>query len=247
MKKLSVQFQNFKKLLFEPVEADSLALFRILFGGILSYYASKEANPQVIYLKYVQPHFHFTFSLFDLLHFKVLPMEQLQMITSLVGISATWIALGFFTRAALVTFLISYGYLFLIDKTFYNNHSYLIILLAFLLAFTGSHRTLSLDALRKPLPSRIPFWNIFLLRAQICIVYFFAALVKFNPDFLSGRIMSFWLITQHKLPFLNAFVPMDFAVIFFTYASLLFDLLIGFFLCFKRTRYAAILVAILFH
>jgi hypothetical protein len=235
--------------MFKPVDGATLAVFRICFGAILSYYAFVEAYPWPVYFRYVLPKVHFTFPLFDYLHLKIAPPDLLLMITKVMGIAATWIAFGLFYRFALVTFIGSFGYLFLIEKAYFNNHCYLLLLLSFLLIFIRADRSFSLDALRDPGVSRrtIPFWNIFLLRAQLCLVYFFAAIPKLYPDFLGGRQMSMFLITQDKLHLLNTFVPMDLAVIFSTYAALIFDLTIGFFLCYKRTRRVAVLVTILFH
>jgi len=109
-----------------------------------------------------------------------------------MGVSTICIALGLFYRIALVSFFLTYGYIFLLEKTFYNNHHYLFLLVTFLLIFVDAHRCFSLDALRKEKEEikTVPHWHILILRAQIFIVYFYAGIAKLHKDWLSGKVVS---------------------------------------------------------
>lgn len=53
--------------------------------------------------------------------------------------AAIGIILGFFYRLATICFTITYWYIFLLDKTSWNNHSYLYGLIAFQLMFFDAH------------------------------------------------------------------------------------------------------------
>jgi hypothetical protein len=238
--------------MFKPVDGGSLALFRFFFGAILAYHVLMEAQPGLIQYKFIRPQLHFTYPLFDLLRLEFLPGGLLLSVIKLAGIGACGIAFGLYYRWALLIFLCSYGYLFLLDKSYYNNHSYLILLLVFLLMFMRANGALSMDALRDPdvYRRKVPFWNVFLLRAQICIVYFFAGVAKLFSDFLAGRQLTILLIEQNRLPFLpllREIFPTDLIVRFLTYSVVSFDLFIGFFLCFRPTRTFAIFTALCFH
>jgi len=120
----------------------------------------------------------------------------------LLGIFALLIVLGFFHRIAATLFFIGITYIFLLDKTYYLNHMYLVSIFSFLLILIPCHRSFSLDALINPkLRSQFaPAWSLWLLRAQIGIPYFYGGLAKLNPDWLRGEPMRTWLAELTVLP-----------------------------------------------
>ncbi|XP_029819797.1 vitamin K-dependent gamma-carboxylase [Manacus vitellinus] len=81
---------------------------------------------------------------------------------------ALGIMLGCCYRLSCIAFLCPYWYLFLLDKTSWNNHSYLYGLLGFQLALLGADRYGSVDGLFRPRKrnAHVPLWNYALLRAQ---------------------------------------------------------------------------------
>lgn len=60
-------------------------------------------------------------------------------ISSFIHSGAVGITLGLFYRFAAITFTITYWYIFLLDKTSWNNHSYLYGLIGFQLIFADAH------------------------------------------------------------------------------------------------------------
>lgn len=76
-----------------------------------------------------------------------------------------------------------------VDPEFYNNHLYLMGLVAFLLACANPAGILSIDARHGRSATATPRWPGFLLKAQVSIVYAFAALSKLQEDFLSGLVL----------------------------------------------------------
>ena len=101
-------------------------------------------------------------------------------------------AAGLLYRVASVGLFLAFTYVFLLDQTRYLNHFYVVSLLALLLAFMPAHRSFSLDA-RLGLVRRsefVPAWSLFLLRAQVAIVYFYAGIAKLDPDWLRGDPMG---------------------------------------------------------
>lgn len=53
---------------------------------------------------------------------------------------AVGMMMGFFYRFACLVFVVTYWYILLLDKTAWNNHSYLFGLLAALLLVTDAHQ-----------------------------------------------------------------------------------------------------------
>jgi predicted DCC family thiol-disulfide oxidoreductase YuxK len=82
----------------------------------------------------------------------------------------------------------------LFDEQTYSNHIYLLGLVVMLLALADSGAMFSLDARRRGPHATVPAWPVFLLRAQLSIVYGFAAVSKLNGAFLSGKVLVLQVI-----------------------------------------------------
>lgn len=160
-------------------------------------------------------------------------------LVALLGLLALGICLGFCYRFCCLSFTLGYTYLFLLEKSVYNNHYYLIALLGLLLSVIDGHRWASLDARRLELSPTVPAWQLYLLRFQLVVVYFYGGVAKLNPDWLAGQPLGLWL-EDTRLD--------SVAVVYLlTYGGLFFDLWIGYLLLWPRTRLAAMVVATAFH
>uniref|UniRef100_A0A803WAB3 Vitamin K-dependent gamma-carboxylase n=1 Tax=Ficedula albicollis TaxID=59894 RepID=A0A803WAB3_FICAL len=130
---------------------------------------------------------------FPLLPFlQPLPLDWMYLLYTIMFLGALGIMLGCCYRLSCVAFLCPYWYLFLLDKTSWNNHSYLYGLLGFQLALLGADRYGSVDGLFRPRKrnAHVPLWNYALLRAQVFIVYFIAGLKKLDADWVGGFSMG---------------------------------------------------------
>ena len=159
------------------------------------------------------------------------------------------IAFGLFYRISMALFFVGFAYVFLLEQARYLNHFYLITLLSFLLIFVPAHRALSLDALLRPniRSSTAPTWSLWLLRAQIMIVYVFGGIAKLNSDWLQGEPMRMWLAARTDFPIIGAYFTEEWMVYLFSYGGMLFDLLFPFLVLWGPTRIPALLVSIAFH
>lgn len=90
-----------------------------------------------------------------------------------------------------------------VDPEFYNNHLYLIGLVALLLACANPTGLLSIDARHGRSAPATPRWPGFLLKAQVSTVYTFAALSKLQEDFVSGLVLH---VNLSRGPF-SGFLP----------------------------------------
>src|SRR5207248_2890641 len=101
----------------------------------------------------------------------------------LLGVAGLLVALGLCYRTAAVAMTVLLTYVFLLDEMQYLNHVYLMCLLSFLLIWMPAQQCFSLDGRgRRPANSKegelVPFWPVFLLRAQLFIVYFYGGIAK---------------------------------------------------------------------
>ncbi len=236
--------------LTRPTDSSSLGAFRILFGLLMVYETYRYFYFGRITRYYVEPDFYFTYELFPMIQPWPEPWIYIHFVV--MGMAALGIALGLFYRVSTYLFLVTYSYVFLMDKAQHNNHYYFIILLALLLVVTDAHRWLSMDSWRlgfsqTPEGEMIPFWHILIVKAQVFVVYFYAAVAKMNADWLALEPIRTWLQNRADYPIAGTFFATEAGAMFFGYGGLLFDLLIGFFLLSRRTRFVAFLGVLFFH
>ena len=234
--------------LVRPVDGVTLAGFRLLFGLVMILEIVRIFGRIPRY--YVEPDFFFTYEFLPMVSPWPEPWIYLHFLA--MGLFAAGLMLGLFYRLAAVLFCLSYTYVFLLDKSQYQNHYYLIILLSFLLIFVDAHRVASLDRRRQgfgrePGGELVPYWQLFILQAQIVIVYFYAGLAKVNADWLSLEPVRVWLTLRADYPLVGPLFTTEAAAILIGYGGLLFDLSIGFLLLWRRTRPLAIAAVLFFH
>ncbi len=240
--------------LFSAIDDLPISLFRVFFGLFVVIQFFGIYTPDYIDGHYIQPKIFFPFELFDILHLPVLPESLMYLLFLFVGISGICIAVGIFYKAALLVFLTGFGYIFLLETSYFNNHYYLMLLLGFLLLFTNDRQSLSFDKIFRPgKNTAAQYWQLFLLRAQISVVYFYAGVAKIYPDWLNGTILQDMIQGRRPIEKLEA-LPLFSEIIhnpsfqhFITYGSMLFDLTIWIFLWSRKTRPAALVLCILFH
>jgi hypothetical protein len=179
------RLRKFKENLFQPVDALPLGIFRFLFGFLLCiefFVISRKTFPE----DYINPQFHFTYPLFDLLRLKPLSQSSLWLIFNALRISTLGVMLGLLTRPCLIVFTAAYGYFFFMESTVYTHHYYLIFLLSLLMCFGHSGSAFSFDSLisKRSRRKEVDYWEVFLLRFQICVVFLFGAIAKMNADWL---------------------------------------------------------------
>lgn len=241
------RYQALLRWAFRPVDIAPLVFFRIFFGLMMFYHVWSMTRDRWVQYFYIDPDFHFSYPGWSWvtpwpgngmhLHFAVLMVAAL-------GISA-----GLLYRFSALTFFLGYTYVFLLEKSLYQNHCYLICLLSGIMVVLPAHRAFSLDRfLWKIKGSQVaPQWMLWLLRLQIAIPYFYGGLAKLNGDWLRTQPIGMWMQRRTDVPLLGAYVGEAWVPWFFAYGGLLFDLLIVPALMWRRTRVLAYLTALGFH
>ena len=223
-----------KENLFRPVDALPLGIFRFLFGFLLCVeflVVSRETFPHY----YIEPVYYFTYPLFDLSGLKPLSKHFLWLIFYALQISAVGIMLGLFTRLCFIVFTSAFGYFFFMESSPYTNHYYLIFLLSFLMCFGHSGSIFSLDSLIKKNTRReqVGYWELFLLRFQICVVFFFGGLAKVNADWLIQAAPLYLNLIKH-FSFLGYPLQEKWMAIVLSWGGMLSDLGLGILLFINR-------------
>ena len=178
---------------------------------------------------------------------------------SLAAVAAVAMSLGLLTRLATATTFVIVAYnLFLSTTHFHNNRAYLVIVLG-LLAVAPCGRELSVDAWirrRRGLPAldpSAPAWPLWLLRFECAAIYGASGLSKLvDPDWFGGTVT--WQRVVRARDELAVLPDWTVSVLtersFHTGAAkliVLTELFIAVGLWSRRTRYAAVWVAVCFH
>jgi vitamin K-dependent gamma-carboxylase len=240
-------WEKLQKSAFSPVDIASVVFFRMAFGLLMVWEVYAYFAYHWIATYWIEPRFLFKFYGFSWLH--PWPGNWLYIHWAALGLFALFVAAGFLYRVSALLFFVGFTYFFLLDEGRYANHIYLICLFSFLLIFIPAHRTLSIDAWMNPkLRSQtIPAWTLWLLRAQMGAVYFFAGVAKIAPDWFGGEPMRTLLSYRTAFPIFGRFFREEWAAYAASYGALLFDLFIVPFLLWRRTRVAAFCLALGFH
>ena len=133
--------------LFASTDASYLALFRIIWGVIMTY----EMNTywfggfQKVRASWYNTSLLFRFYGFEWVHAPK-SMVVMKFIIVVLLLAAVCITIGLFYRAAALTFAVGSAYLFLLDQALYLNHIYLVVVMSFMLLVLPCHSVWSMDA-----------------------------------------------------------------------------------------------------
>lgn len=122
--------------LWAPRDPSSLAFSRIIFGLLMMIDIPMERGFSEVDRRFGDPK-SCHFPLFDLI--QPLSMQLMSLVYTVMWLGALGIMVGYHFRLSCLSFLIPYLYIFLLDKTSWNNHSYLYALLAILLTCSSAN------------------------------------------------------------------------------------------------------------
>lgn len=244
----------------KPTDPASLAAFRILFGAVMFFSIARFAYHGWIDSLYIAPAYHFTWHGLDWI--QPWPDSGMYIHFAIMAMATLGITTGTFYRLSAAIFAVGFTYTELIDKAPYLNHYYFVSLMATLLIFVPAHRVMSVDASRlqratntteprrahSPWHADVGAWALWLLRAQVAIVYFYAGLAKLNGDWLlRGEPLHMWLSTRVEWPLVGPLLDQWWLAILMSWGGALYDLTIPLGLLWSRTRALAFVAVLGFH
>ena len=235
-----------RERLGQPIDAASLAVFRIAFGILIVVELLNDiANGD--FAEYTAKTVHFSYPFFGWLE----PWPPLGMAIHwaiAIGLALA-VAAGAWLRWTAPLLFVVWTAIFLMERSEYVNHTYLYCWVTFWVAVLPIGNALSIDAWRKPerATSVAPAWARGVLVFQLAVVYFFAGVAKLDADWLAGVPMRIWLPTRDTWNVIRPLVMHDIAPLAIAWGGLAFDLGIVPALLWRRTRAIAFAIAIVFH
>ncbi|XP_011879676.1 PREDICTED: vitamin K-dependent gamma-carboxylase isoform X2 [Vollenhovia emeryi] len=238
-------FEKFTQFLYRPTDPASLGMARALFGLCMVIDVVEERGFADVDVKWGDPwDCHF-----PLIHgMKAPSLPWMIVIYTVMWIGAFGIALGLYFKIACACFVLPYWYIFLLEKSYWNNHTYLYGIVATLFWGTRANKYFALDASNaKRNGDSVPYWNYFILKFQFFTLYFLAGLKKFGWEWLEGYSMMnlsrHWVFHPFKI-FLST-EQIDFLVVH--WFGFIFDLSVGFWMLFEKTRIPSMIFCTTFH
>jgi Vitamin K-dependent gamma-carboxylase. len=168
-----------------------------------------------------------------------LPALGMYAVHILLAMSSLAVMLGWKYRLAAVAQFVLFTYTELIDLTYYLNHYYFVSIVCGLLVFVPANRACSLDVWSRPALqlSQVPRWAVFIFQLQLGIVYFYAGIWKINADWLLHALpLKIWVPANDQLPLIGWMFRHEITPWLFSWAGMLYDVSIVFWLSWAPTR-----------
>ena len=93
----------------------------------------------------------------------------------------------------------------------------------------------------------MPRWILLIIILQIWIVYTYASVAKWYPDWLDSTVTALFMSGKADYPLIGSFLQLDWVHWCIAYVGILFDLLIVPLLLWKRTRVIGFGISVFFH
>ncbi|MEJ1223146.1 HTTM domain-containing protein [Sediminicola sp. 1XM1-17] len=235
------------KFLFKRIDNSPLLIFRIFFGILISMECYGAILTGWVKRTLIDPQFTFTFIGFEWL--QPLPGNGMYLYFFIMGTLGLCIALGYKYRFSIISFALMWTAVYLMQKTSYNNHYYLLILISFIMIFLPAERGYAVDAHRNPTirSGSMPAYVKWVIVFQLFIVYTYAAVAKMYGDWLDFRFIEVLMAPKASYPIIGGLLQLSWVHVVIGLVGILFDLLIIPALLWKPTRIMAFVVAIFFH
>ncbi|KAA3621842.1 MAG: hypothetical protein DWP94_09620, partial [Flavobacterium sp.] len=235
------------KILFRHIDNTGLVLWRVVFGLLITIEAFGAIATGWVKRTLVEPEFTFNFIGFDFL--QPLPGNGMYFYFAVMGVFGLCVMLGYKYRFSMAAYALMWTAVYLMQKTSYNNHYYLMMLLCWIMVFLPANRWFSLDARQNrgfKSPS-MPQWVKITVILQVGIVYTYAAIAKLYPDWLDATVAQYFMSGKKHYWLIGDLLQQNWVHWCIAYVGILFDLLIVPLLLWKRTRVVAFWISVFFH
>ena len=231
----------------QPVDIASLIVFRIGFGLVTFWWAIDYLCRGQVAALYIFPRFHLTYWCLDWI--RPWPGQGPSWHFAALALLAFCSAIGFAYRYSTVLFALAFSLFFCWDRTNYQNHYYLLMLLSWMLVLLPLNRAVSVDSLISPTiaSDTIPRWMLWLVRFHIALPYVFGGVSKLHSEWLTGAGLRAYLITKQDWFLIGPWLSSSSGAVAVAWAGTLYDLAIVPLLLWKWTRIPAVLLTAAFH
>ncbi|WP_291865586.1 HTTM domain-containing protein [Maribacter sp.] len=235
------------RFLFQRIDNSSLIIFRIFFGILVALECYGAIFTGWIKKTLVEP--SFTFNFIGLEWLQPLAGNGMYFYFFVMGTLGVCIAIGYKYRFSSIAFFILWSAVYLMQKTSYNNHYYLLVLIALIMCFLPAEKSNSVDAKQNKViqSNSMHAYVKWIIVAQLFIVYTYASVAKMYGDWLDFGMLKLLMQNKADYYFIGGFLQQHWAHVIMGIFGILFDLLIVPALLYKPTRKVAFFLSLFFH
>ncbi len=231
---------------FKSVDNIGLVLWRIAFGLLIALESFGAIVTGWVKEVLIEPNFTFSFIGFEWL--QPLPGYGMYAYYALMGLCGLAVMIGFRYRTSMILFASLWTGSYLMQKSAYNNHYYLLCLLSWLMVFLPAAKDFSAQAIKTgQRNAQMPFWVLVLMIGQVWIVYTYATVAKLYPDWLDGRVIALFMEGKKNYPVIGPWLQNELLQKTLVWGGILFDALVIPGLLWKRSRSAVFIISLGFH
>ncbi|MFD2726173.1 HTTM domain-containing protein [Hyunsoonleella rubra] len=233
--------------LFKYIDNSQLVIFRIFFGLLCFLESVGAIATGWVTRVLVEPKFTFTFIGFEWLN--IFQGPGMYAYYAFMGLFGICIMLGYKYKWSMFGFAVLWAGCYLMQKSSYNNHYYLLMLVSAIMVFLPANHDISIDAKQNPKlkTNAMPQWCRCVFILQLFIVYTYASVAKFYPDWLDTSFIELLMKGKAHYYLIGDLLQQKWVHYVLTYGGILFDGLIVPLLLFKPTRKWAFIISIGFH
>ena len=238
-----------KVLIFLGSQVDNspLIVFRICFGFLVACEAFGAILTGWVHKIFIETSFTFTFIGFDWLQW--FHGDLVLYYYAIMGILGFMMMLGWHYRWSSFLFFLMWTGTYLAQKTHYNNHYYLFILLSGAMCCIPAHRSYSLDVkqgrvMAKDQCARLCHWFFII---QVAIVYIYASINKMHLDWIEARPIGIWFQYKSHYWMIGDLLVKKWFQYLIAWGGIFYDASVVFLLLFKKTRKIGFVLTILFN
>ncbi|RZS99017.1 HTTM domain-containing protein [Aquimarina brevivitae] len=235
------------KWLFTRIDNSALLIFRVFFGFLIAAEAIGAIFTGWVRRTLVAPDFTFNFIGFEFL--QPLPGNGMYYYFAVMGLFGLLVMVGYKYRWSMLGYTLLWAGAYFMQKSSYNNHYYLLFLLCILMTILPAAANFSLDAKLSPNQKRnwMPRWCLLIIIIQLWIVYTYASVAKWYPDWLSYDVPKNLMMARANYPIIGGILQEHWVHVCIAWFGILFDLLIIPALLWRKTRFVAFVISIFFH
>lgn len=233
--------------LFKHIDNAQLVIFRICFGLLCFLESFGAILTGWVTRGLVEPRFTFTFIGFEWL--QVFQGQGMYVYYSIMAVFGLLIMVGYKYRISIISFTLLWAGSYLMQKSSYNNHYYLLMLISAIMVFMPAHHDISVDAkLNATIKTNaMPNWCKLVFIIQLFIVYTYASVAKLYPDWLDGTVIEVLMKGKRNYYLVGDVLQQKWLQNILLWGGIFFDGLIVPLLLFKATRKWAFIISIGFH
>lgn len=235
------------KSLFKHIDNSALIVFRIIFGLLCFLESVGAIFTGWVKNTFVNPQFTFSFIGFEWL--QPLPGNGMYVYYAVMGMFGLFVMLGYKYRLSMLSFTLMWTATYLMQKSSYNNHYYLLMLISSIMVFMPANKYASLDVKHNPeiKSFSMPQWCRWVIVLQLFIVYTYASVAKLYPDWLNTSIIELFMKHKQDYILVGPWLQEKWVHYVLAYGGILFDGLVVPLLLYRPTRKYVFMVAVFFH